>query len=434
MRTYNPFVGSPTFGKVKSYTSWRLPREKIVHIISPEEVGFSSEKLARLTAALQVYVDECKLAGIVTMLARRGNIFYCDCVGMMDMEAGKAMQPDTIFRIYSMTKPITAVAVMMLREEGELALDDPVSKFIPACKDLRVFIRETETGIELADLEREMTIRDLLTHTSGLVYGEPEGSPVEVMVYEDDQKARKKTPDESLEEWVQRLARLPLATQPGTEWQYGLSFDVLGTIVEIVSGLRFDTFLKQRIFDPLEMVDTGFYVPEEKIDRLAAMYGPAEDGSLQLVDAPESSKFAKPRRFLSGGGGLVSTTPDYMRFAQMLLHGGEWNGTRLLSQKSVALITTNHLPDHLLPLQLDPLTPYLQGHGFGFGVTVLTDLDQAGMEGSIGSYWWGGVANTFFWIDPQEALIGILMPQFAAGGYYPIQKECQTLTYQAIID
>jgi CubicO group peptidase (beta-lactamase class C family) len=404
-----------------------------VHLIPPEDVGLSSLKLAHLSAAMQSYIDERKLAGMVTTLARHGQIFHFNCFGMMDMEAGKAMQPDAIFRIYSMTKPITGVAVMTLYEEGELALSDPVSKFIPEFKDMQVFAGLTDKGIQLADLKREVMIQDLLTHSSGLVYGEPEGSPVEVMVYEDDQKARKKTPDESLEEWIQRLVSLPLAYQPGTKWHYGLSFDVLGTIVQFVSGLGFDTYLKKKVFHPLQMVDTDFYVPEEKIDRLAAMYGPTEDGSLQLVDPPETSKFSKPRRYLSGGGGLVSTASDYMRFAQMLLHGGEWNGTRLLSQESVALMTTNHLTDDLLPVQLDPLTPYLRGHGFGFGVTVLTEPDQAGMEGSRGSYWWGGVANTFFWIDPKEELIGILMPQFAGGGYYPIQKEFQALTYQAIL-
>lgn len=405
-----------------------------MNTIAPEEVGVSSTRLNRLRVAMQSYVDERKLAGLITMIARRDQVFHYECFGMMDIHANKPMQPDTIFRIYSMTKPITSAAVMMLYEGGDFQLKDPVSRFIPGFKDVRVFVRATESGLDLAELEREVTIQDLLTHTSGLVYGDPEGSPVEVEVWQADREAEKVTPDETLEEWIQRLVRLPLAHQPGAKWHYGLSTDVLGYVVEVISGLAFNAFLEQRIFAPLGMVDTGFYVPQEKIGRLAVLYGPADGGGLQVVDAPETSKYSKPRKYLSGGGGLVSTASDYMRFAQMLLNGGELNGMRLLRQETVELMKTNHLSDELIPIDFDPLTPYLRGHGFGLGFAVLTDVAQSGMLGSEGAFWWGGAANTFFWVDPREELIGLIMPQFTPTGHYPIQGEFQELCYQAIVD
>jgi CubicO group peptidase (beta-lactamase class C family) len=390
-----------------------------VNTIAPEEVGVSSARLNRIGKAMQSYVDERKLAGLITMIARRGQVLHFECFGMMDIEAGKSMQSDTIFRIHSMTKPITSVAVMMLYEQGDFQLKDPVSRFIPGFKDLRVFVKATESGLELAEPEREVTMQDLLTHTSGLVYDDPEGSPVEAAVWQADREAEKVAPDETLEEWIQRLVRLPLAHQPGSKWHYGLSTDVLGYVVEVISGLAFDTFLEQRIFSPLGIVDTGFYVPQEKISRLATMYGPAEGGGLQIMDTPETSKYSKPKRFLSGGGDLFfSTASDYMRFAQMLLNGGEMNCVRLLSRETVKLMTTNHL---------------LKGHGFGLGFAVITNVAQSGMYGSEGSYWWGGSANTFFWVDPREKLIGLIMPQFLAYGRYPIQRELQELTYQAIV-
>jgi CubicO group peptidase (beta-lactamase class C family) len=405
-----------------------------VNTIAPEEVGISSPRLNRIGKTMQSYIDERKLAGLITMIARRGQVLHFERFGMMDIEAGKSMQSDTIFRIHSMTKPITSVAVMMLYEQGDFQLKDPVSRFIPGFKDVRVFVNSTELGLELAEPEREVTMQDLLTHTSGLVYGDPEGSPVEVAVWQEDRETEKVTPDETLEEWVQRLVRLPLAHQPGSKWHYGLSTDVLGYVVEVISGLAFDAFLEQRIFVPLGIVDTGFYVPQEKIGRLAAMYGPAEGGGLQIMDPPETSAYSKPKRFLSGGGGLVSTASDYMRFAQMLLNGGELNGVRLLSRETVELMTTNHLSDELIPIQLDPLTSYLKGHGFGLGFAVITNVAQSGMFGSEGSYWWGGAANTFFWVDPREKLIGLIMPQFLASGHYPIQWEFQELSYLAIVD
>ncbi len=299
-------------------------------------------------------------------------------------------------------------------------------------KDARVYVDATESGLELAEPEREVTIRDLLTHTSGLVYGNPEGSPVEAMVWQADREAEKVVPDETLEEWIQRLVKLLLAHQPGRRWRYGLSTDVLGYLIEVISGLAFDEFLKQRILVPLGMDDTSFHVPPEKIDRLATMYGPAEGGGIQVVDAPATSKYSRPKRFLSGGVGLVSTASDYLRFAQMLLNGGELSGVRLLGRKTVGLMTMNHLPDELIPIQLEPFS--LDGVGFGLGFWLLTNIAQAGVLGSEGAYWWGGMASTYFWVDPREELIGLIMPQFMPIGHYPLSEEYCALTYQAMVD
>jgi CubicO group peptidase (beta-lactamase class C family) len=323
-----------------------------------------------------------------------------------------------------MTKPITSVAVMMLYEEGHFQLDDPVSKFIPEFKNVKVFVRKTEAGFELAGPKREITIRDLLTHTSGLAYGMDKDTPVEEMYKEADLFRF----DETLEKMIQRLVKLPLANQPGSRWRYSIATDVLGYLVEVVSGKRFDVFLEERIFGPLGMEDTGFYVPDEKIGRFAAMYRPEEKGGLKRDDKVEWGTFSKSTRLLSGGGGLVSTASDYMRFAQMLLNKGELDGTRLLGRKTVELMTANHLPDELI--RQGNMT---KGYGFGLGFAVLMDVAQSESLGSEGEYMWGGAASTGFWIDPEEGLIGILMTQFMPYNDR-FAREFKVLTYQAIAD
>ena len=400
----------------------------------PEEVGLSSERLKHINKVMQGYVDENKLAGLITMVARRGKVAHFECFGMMDIESNKPMQPDTIFRIYCMVKPITSVSVMMLYEEGHFQLDDPVSKFIPEFKKVKVFVKKTEAGIELADLEREITIRDLLTHTSGLAAeGWTKDTPVDEMYQEAEIATRW---DETLEEKVGRLVKLPLAHQPGSVWRYSISTDVLGYVVEVISGMSLDAFLEQRIFKPLGMEDTGFYVPKEKMGRFAALYRAGEEGGLERTDMPEWGDFSKRPRFLSGGGALVSTASDYMRFAQMLLNGGELDGTRLLSRKTVELMTTNHLPNGLIPISIGSgkLEYVIKGYGWGLGSAVLTDVVQSEVLGSEGEYMWGGGANTFFWVDPKEELIALLMTQFIPVGYYPIERQFKVLTYQTIVD
>ena len=382
---------------------------------------------------MQGYVDRNKLAGLITMVARRGNAVYLERFGMMDLEAAKPMEFDTIFRIYSMTKPITTVALMMLYEEGLFQLNDPVSKFIPEFADVKVFSGTTEEGFELDELEREITIWHLLTHTAGLGYGFAEDSPVESMYREAGMfEGPLYLLQVPLQEMIRRLVRLPLIYQPGTAWRYSVATDVLGYLVEVISEMPLDAFLEESIFKPLGMEDTGFYVPEAKLGRFAAMYGPAENGSVTLLDAPATSPFSKPTVCLSGGMGLVSTASDYMRFCQMLLNRGELDGTRLLGRKTVELMTINHLPDELIPIRVQPHT--LHGCGFGLGFRVLVDVTQAGRLASEGEFGWGGYASTSFFVDPKERLTGLLLTQLAPSRYYPIREEFKVLVYQALVD
>jgi len=399
-----------------------------LNTIRPEDVGFSASRLSRIGTVMQGYVDQNKLAGLITMVARCGKVVRLERFGMMDLEAAKPMQLDTIFRIYSMTKSITSVALMMLYEEGQFQLNDPVSKFIPEFADVKVFTGATEEGFEVTELEREITIRDLLTHTAGLTYDFFEDSPVDAMYLEADLHQ----PDRTLEEMIHKIVKLPLVHQPGTAWRYSMATDVLGYLIEVISGISLDVFLEQKILKPLGMEDTGFYVPEAKLGRLAATYGPVENGGLELLDAPATSQYSKPPRFLSGGTGLVSTASDYMRFAQMLLDGGELDGVRLLSRKTIELMTINHLPDELIPIQLRPHT--LHGCGFGLGFRVLVNVAQAGRLGSEGEFGWGGAASTSFFVDPKEELIGLLLTQLMPSRYYPIRDEFKVLVYQALID
>ena len=398
--------------------------------VIPEKVGLSSTRLSRVNAVMQEYVNQGKYAGIITMVARRGQIAHFERFGMMDIESAKPMRPDTIFRIYSMSKPVTSVAVMMLYEEGHFQLYTPVSEFIPEFKETKVFAGGTESYMELADLEREITIHDLLTHTSGLAYGPDTNLPVDALY----KKALEKLETgATLTEMVQVFATLPLVHQPGSAWRYSFSTDVLGRVVEVVSGMSFDEFLVQRVFNPLEMGDTGFYVPPEKIDRFATLYGSEEGengGGLKVLDDPVTGGYAKPPTFLSGGGGLVSTAHDYMRFAQMLLNKGALDDVRLLGRKTIELMTVNHLPAELLPYGPGPDPIY--GCGFGLGWKVMMDSTQAKVLGSEGMYGWGGAASTEFWVDPKEELIGLIMLQFMP--YYPLVEDFQVLVYQAIVD
>ena len=387
---------------------------------APEEVGLSSERLQRISPVMRSYVDRGKLAGVMTMIARRGKVVHFEKFGHKDIAADKPMEFDTIFRIYSMTKPITSVAIMMLYEEGRFQLNDPVSKFIPEFKDLKVFKNETEDGIELAYTKREMTIRDLLTHTSGLTYGWGDG-PVDKMY----QQAKLFDPKDTLKDAVGRLSRIPLLHQPGTTWEYSVSTDVLGYLVEVISGVSFDVFLEERIFKPLGMVDTGFSVPDEKVGRYAALYKPDDQTGLEIVYTPPLAT-GQRTFFFSGGGGLVSTASDYIRFSQMLLNGGELEGVRILGRKTVELMTMNHLPPGLHPFNQ-------QGAGFGLGVRVITDVAETETVGSVGAFGLGGAASTVFWVDPEEELIGLLMTQLLANPY-PFQQQFKVLTYQAIVD
>jgi CubicO group peptidase (beta-lactamase class C family) len=396
-------------------------------LVAPETVGFSSTRLSRIDDHMARYVEQGKLAGITAAILRRDQLTYCKAFGQADREAGTPMSPDTLLRIYSMTKPITSVALMMLYEQGRFLLQDPVSRYIPEFKHTKVFVRQTETGYELTDPEREITVLDLLTHTSGLSYGfEPDLCFVDKLYQERLWAARKRKRQTSLEEWMNVLANQPLAFQPGTAWRYSMATDVCGYLVQVLADLPFEVYLQEKIFEPLGMVDTAFYVPEDKIARFAANYGPTEEGGIKVIDAPATSEYLNPDRAPSGGGGLISTTNDYIRFAQMLLNKGELDGARLLGRKTLEWMTVNHLPPNLHPWD-DPMF----GFGLGFGVT--TGLAGRNL-GSVGRYGWGGAAGTRFWVDPQEELITLFMVQIMPSGTYPIADEFEVLTYQALVD
>jgi CubicO group peptidase (beta-lactamase class C family) len=400
---------------------------------APETVGFSSERLDRIAPVLQGYVDRKQIAGMVALIARHGQIAYLERFGMMDVEAQKPIQLDTIFRIASMTKPITGVATLMLLEEGHLQLYDPIAKFIPGFEDVKVFIRKTESGLELADLEREITIRDLFTHTSGLSYGlHPDTDPVDALYLQE--RKRIPVPDDAfaLEHIIQGLIHLPLAHQPGSKWRYSWATDVLGYLVQVISGKTLDVFLQERIFGPLGMVDTGFCVPKEKLNRLSALYT-AKQGTIELTEPSAAERASKLPSFLSGGSGLFSTVSGYARFAQMLLNGGDLDGVRLLGRKTVELMTTNHLPQELLPFGFGE-DAIIYGYGFGLCVRVLVDVALSKVMGSVGEFGWDGAFSTCFWIDPKEDLLGVLMPQLGPNGSYPIHQQFKTLTYQALVD
>ncbi|HOU14933.1 MAG TPA: serine hydrolase domain-containing protein [Anaerolineae bacterium] len=398
-----------------------------MNTVSPESVGLSSARLKRVDQVMQKYVDQGKLPGVLCLVARHGQVAHLSKVGWMNVEAQKPIAFNTLFRIYSMTKPLTSVAVMMLYEEGRLFLSDPVAKYIPEFEDVKVFVGETETGVELANLQRPITIHHLLTHTGGLSYGFDSNDYVDKQIQKNVWRQHNANPDITLEEFVHRITMCPLRTQPGTEFYYSLSVDVLGFLVQVVSGQPFDAFLQERILGPLGMVDTAFDVPESKLDRFAVNYQPDKEKGLAVLDAPETSRFAKPTRCPAGGMGLVSTLGDYYRFSAMLLNKGELDGQRLLGRKTVELMTSNHLRDGVYR----DGNPAL-GFGLGFGITL--DVERTQMLGSAGAYGWGGAATTRFVIDPQEELVHIEMMQLMNNDSVPVLDEMQVAIYQAIVD
>ena len=401
-----------------------------MNIVSPESVGFSSKRLSRVNRFMQSYIDGGKLASGLTMLARRGEVFHFQPYGVLDFESGAPVERDTIFRFYSMTKPITSVAVMMLYEEGHFSLDDPVGKFIPELASLKLFDGMGETGMRFVAQERPITIRHLLTHTAGLSYGFHQDSPVETMY----RAADVTNPDSTLQEMAEKLGSLPLVNQPGTKWRYSVATDVLGYLVQVVSGQPFDEFLRERIFAPLGMPDTAFYAPEEKLHRVATVYT-ARNGGIAPANDVLVGRFTRPHTLFSGGGGLVSTASDYMRFCQMLLNGGILGDARLLAPKTVEMMRSNHLTDDMRPFAVGQSNASdTKGCGFGLGFRVVMDIAQHGIIGSNGIYSWGGAASTVFWIDPAEELIAILLTQFMPSSYYPLRREFQIATYQAMVE
>ena len=404
--------------------------------------GMSTERLRRIDRHLQEkYIDTGKIAGALTLVARHGEIAHFSPVGLMDAERGKPVRDDTIFRIYSMSKPITSVALMMLYEEGRFQLDDPVHRFIPAWENLGVWVTGAHPNFVTRRPERAMSMRDVLSHQSGLTYGFHMRNSVDAAYRELEIMNRAGglgLPAATLAESANRLAKVPLLFTPGTAWNYSVSTDVCGYLVEVISSKPFDAFLRERIFEPLGMVDTAFHVPPEKIDRFAACYAPSSKGGFQLQDDPATSAYREPPVLLSGGGGLVSTAQDYFRFCKMLLRGGEFEGERILSRKTVELMTINHLPGGQDLAAVSPPGQFSEaatsGTGFGLGFSVLFDLSRAQIAGSPGQFAWGGAASTAFWIDPVEEVILVFMTQLLPSSTYPFRRELQVLVNAAIVD
>ena len=390
--------------------------------VDPAEVGVSAARLDRLAAGMQGMVDDGRLAGVVTLMSRGGKLVHAHVAGVQDIESGAPMERDSIFRIYSMTKPITGVALMMLYEEGKWRLGDPVSRYIPGFAKLKVHDGDNADGSpRLVDAERAMTMAELMSHSGGLAYGLGTANHVDRLYREE----RVLNADAPLQTMIDKLSALPLLAQPGTRWYYSIGVDVQGYLVEQLSGQPFAEFLQERIFDPLGMVDTAFYVPEDKLSRVALIYGEGDDGGLEPFDMgpTRTSLPAGP----SGGGGLWGTADDYLRFTQMLLNGGELDGVRLLAPRTVELMRTNFLSPDALPT----MRP---GQGFGLDFATVHDPATAGEPYRKGSYYWGGAAGTWFWIDPATDLTFVGMIQHRGAAVRHVQGISRSLAYQAVVN
>ena len=387
---------------------------------SPKSLGFSKDRLDRITASMNQHVADGDFSGATGLIARHGKIVYFETYGDQNRESSTPMAEDTIFRIYSMSKAITGVAVMILHEEGHFFLTDAVSKYLPEYDEMTV----ASANNEPAKAENQITIRDLLRHTAGITYG---GGGNSAKYY----RSSGVRGNHDLAEFSKRLATVPLEFEPGTEWEYGYSIDVLGRLVEVVSGQTFDVFLEDRIFKPLGMTDTAFHVPSSKHDRLATLYSPNPEGpGVYVATSRAQDSYKEPAVFFSGGGGLVSTTMDYARFCQMLLNDGDLDGAQVLGKKAVELMRTDHLGDI-------PKNGYLIARdGIGFGLTFAVTLDpgQTGAIDSKGVYRWGGAAGTRFWIDPVEDMFCVFMVNILPYGTLNYGDEFRLLAYQAIVD
>ena len=400
--------------------------------IDPDAAGLDARRLERITEHIQSrYIDPGKIIGAQVGVARHGEVGYFHSFGEMDRERGKPVVDETIWRIYSMTKPITGVALLSLYERGLFQLNDPVHRFIPEWKDLKVRVRNEDGTKEVVEPDRPMSVKDLMMHMSGLGMGALGADGLPTMRFLDG--------TDTLADVVSSMAGEPLRFHPGTRWLYGMSTDVCGRLVEILSGRRFDEYLQDELFGPLGMTDTGFRVSDDQVDRFAASYfRRPKDKSLKLVDDPETSAYRGERAFLSGGGGLVSTTADYLRFCQMLVNGGELDGVRILGRKTVELMAANHLPgggsmtDFAIPGGFGEVG--FTGMGFGLTVAVNLGPEKTGVVSSRGDFTWGGYASTIFWVDPVEHLTVVFMTQLIPSGTFNFRDQLKTLVYPAIVD
>jgi CubicO group peptidase (beta-lactamase class C family) len=388
----------------------------------PRDVGLSAEKLARVKTIVQGAVDKNQTAGVVVLIARRGKVAYLETFGKLNASTGEPMPPDAIFRIHSMSKPITTAAALLLYEEGRFKLDDPVSKYLSEFKGLRVYAGKNDETVEA---KREMTIRDLMRHTSGLTYGMPNGTPVDRMYIAKGIDG----PELSLAETVTALGKLPLQDQPGTRFNYSISTDVLARLIEVLSEKPIDRFVQDRICRPLDMHDTGFIVPEDKLSRFTAAHLLADGGMLKVIDDPRASRYRTRRKYLSGGGGLVSTARDYARFCQMLLNGGQLSGVRLLRPETINQMTSSQLPLEALPMKLNGFP--LPGMGFGLGVSVRLDTKSSKPDPAAGEFGWNGAASTYFWVAPRSEMVVIVLQQVQPYNF-ALQLALQPAIYRAI--
>ena len=421
--------------RVRLFTTWLL-LALVVHpsILAqglsraqPQEVGISAERLQRLSDVLQSYVDDGKLAGAVALVARRGKVAYLEAFGHRDRESNSPMKEGTIFRIASQTKAVVSVGVMLLQEQGQLLITDPVGKFLPEFLKTTVAVPKKDGKYEIVDARRPITIRDLLTHTAGISYGTGVArdrwseAGIQGWYFADR--------DEPISATVSRIATLPFDAQPGERWIYGYSIDILGALIERVSGLTLNDFLRTQILDPLEMRDTHFFLPPAKSDHLAVVYSAKEEGGIERAPNPghmvgQGAYVEGPRKSFSGGAGLLSTAGDYARFLQMLLNGGELDGTRILTPKTVQLMTVNHLGQ----------LAFRDGLGFGLGFSVVQDLGARGLPGSVGEFGWGGAYHSRYWVDPQEQLVVVYLTQLIPANNLDDQEKVRILVYQALVD
>ncbi|MDZ4700460.1 MAG: serine hydrolase domain-containing protein [Rhodothermales bacterium] len=399
-----------------------------IPLAAPEELGFSPQRLERITEIMKGYVDDDRLAGSVVLVARHGQIAYLKAFGQRDLESGAPMTQDAIFRIASQTKALTSVATMILQEEGKLLITDPVGKYIPEFAQTTVAVPNEEDGYEVVPAERPITIRDLLTHTAGIGYGS--GPAADKWKEAGIQGWYFADRDEPVGATIARMGALPMDAQPGAQFVYGYNTDILGVVIEKASGMSLDAFLRERILEPLGMLDTHFYLPMEKQNRLATVYGSKEAGGLERVPDPghmvgQGMYVNGPRKSFSGGAGLLSTARDYATFLQMMANGGTGNGHRILSEKTVELMTVDHLRD----------IPYGDnGVGFGLGFSVLKDLGDRGKPGSVGEYGWGGAYHSSYWVDPAEDLVVVYFTQLLPVRNIDDHDKLRIAIYQALLE
>jgi CubicO group peptidase (beta-lactamase class C family) len=401
--------------------------------LAPKRAGFAPERINRITEHLEKnYIQPGKVVGCQTLVARHGHVAYFKSQGLMDRERRTTMADDTVFRLYSMTKPITSVALLTLYEQGHFQLNDPVSRFIPSWRGHKMWVSGEGASMETAAPARPMTMRNVLSHTGGLTYGAT-NHPVD-RVYREVGVGR--GDGETLSGFAEKLAKVPLRYQPGERWMYSLSTDVCGYLVEAISGKRFDQYLQETIFDPLDMKDTSFMVASRKADRFAANYQREADKTLKLIDDPERSNYLKQPTFFSGGGGLTGTTADYLRFCEMLRRGGELGGARILGPRTIELMHRNHLAGgkDLSQMAIGAFseTAY-EGVGFGLGFAMTLGQVEAGGLGG-GEYYWGGAASTIFWVDPNEDMVVIFMTQLMPSATFNFRGQLRNIIYSAIVE